>query len=263
MKARRFSPLLAAWLAPLFALTLALTLAFAPCGSAAAGQALRFATWDDAETLAIQQKIVALFEARHPGVKVQLEAYGGGFATKLSAAFGARNPPDVMYMWNFPMYHSLLEPLDGFVARDRDIALDDMVAGLVNYATVRLPGKPVQLYGIPVGFTSQVIYYNKDMFDRAGLAYPAADWSWSDLRAMAVKLRNKDRKAYGYGIDVNPDPYDFQSYLWSAGGRMLAGDGKTVQGEFNGSASKAAFGMLVELLDQDLAAVLGVGDGKD
>jgi len=224
----------------------------------AAAQVLRFATWDGSENLDIQRRIAATFEQRHPGVRVQVEAYGGGFNQKLSASFGARNPPDVTMMWNFPLYHRVLEPLDAWQARDPAFDAADMVPGLLRFATV-----DSRLYGVPAGFTSQVIYYNKDMFDRAGLAYPRADWRWEDLRALSQKLSRPSAKVYGYGLDVAPDPYDFQGYLWSAGGRMLGADGRTVQGEFDSSQSQAMFTMLLGLMDQGLAATLGVGDGKN
>ncbi|MBT9456449.1 MAG: sugar ABC transporter substrate-binding protein [Burkholderiaceae bacterium] len=224
----------------------------------ATAQVLRFATWDGSENLDIQRRIAAAFEQRHPGVRVQVEAYGGGFNQKLSASFGARNPPDVTMMWNFPLYHRVLEPLDAWQARDPAFEAADMVPGLLRFATV-----DSRLYGVPAGFTSQVIYYNKDMFDRAGLAYPKADWRWEDLRALSQKLSRPAAKVYGYGLDVAPDPYDFQGYLWSAGGRMLGADGHRVQGELDSAPSQAMFTMLLGLLDQGLAATLGVGDGKN
>lgn len=245
---------------------LMIVLAGLTCIAAAADQprVLRFATWDGSESLIIQQRIAAAFEAKHAGVKVQVEAYGGGYNQKLSAAFGAKNPPDVMYMWNFPLYHRVLQPLDDYLAGDARVNSADFVPGLFRFATVAdADGKTQRLYGLPAGFTSQVIYYNKDMFDRAGLPYPQAGWSWDDLRRLALRLRNPAAKAFGFGLDVNPDPYDFQSYLWSAGGRMLGADGVSVQGHLNGAPSKAMFAFLLDLLKSDIAATLGVGDGRN
>src|SRR4051794_32844862 len=60
---------------------------------------LRFATWDSGEALKIQETIAKKFEEKHPFIKVQMETYGDEFDQKLAAAFGAKNPPDVMYMW--------------------------------------------------------------------------------------------------------------------------------------------------------------------
>ncbi len=225
---------------------------------AQAQQLLRFATWDSSENLAIQRRIAAAFEARHPGVTVQLEAYGSGFNQKLSAAFGAHNPPDVMMMWNFPLYHRVLEPLDDWQARAPAYDAADLVPGLLRYTQV-----DGRLYGVPAGFTSQVIYFNKDMFDRAGLAYPQPGWSWEGLRQLAQRLSHAEAKVYGYGVDVAPDPYDFQGYLWSAGARMLAADGRRMRGELDSPQSVAMFKLLLGLLEQGQAATLGIGDGKN
>ena len=57
-------------------LILAAGLAFAALTANA--QTLRFATWDSNESLEIQKSIAAMFEAAHPGVTVQVEAYGDG-----------------------------------------------------------------------------------------------------------------------------------------------------------------------------------------
>ena len=41
-------------------------------------------------------------------------------------------------------------------------------------------------YGLPTDLDLQLIYYNKDLFDAAGVAYPEAGWTWDDYRAMAL-----------------------------------------------------------------------------
>ena len=43
-------------------------------------------------------------------------------------------------------------------------------------------------YGFPQGFATEIMYYNKDMFDAAGVAYPTDDWTWDDYTAAAEKL---------------------------------------------------------------------------
>ena len=47
-------------------------------------------------------------------------------------------------------------------------------------------------YGIPRDFDTIALYYNKDLFDKAGVEYPTADWTWDDLRAAAEKLTVKE-----------------------------------------------------------------------
>jgi multiple sugar transport system substrate-binding protein len=111
------------------ALLSATLLAFAlPGASFAEDQILRFATWNtDPESIAINQAIATKFEEANPGVKVQIELYGDGFDDKLTAAMGAGDAPDVMYMWNYPAYKDALMPLDDLITRDAaELDLDDI-----------------------------------------------------------------------------------------------------------------------------------------
>ena len=64
--------------------------------------AIRFATWDVADDVDAQQKLVDKFNEEHDDIEVTLEAYGSDFDTKISAGMGSGDTPDVMYMWNYP-----------------------------------------------------------------------------------------------------------------------------------------------------------------
>ena len=234
----------------LLALSLASSAAFAE-------QVLRFATWDSDESLAIEQAIAKKFEEAHPGVKVQVEAYGGdGYDQKLAAGFGAGNPPDVMYMWNFPQYHTSLMPLDELIAKDA-AALDvkDIPEGLLNAS--KIDGK---IYGMPAGFTTHVVFYNKDMFAKAGVEEPKEGWTWDDLREKAGKFRNEGEKTYGFAVDAKPDPYDFEQFLWSNGTRYISDDGKTIDGFMNSKEAAEVLDMFGDMAKKQEAVTVNVGD---
>lgn len=230
-------------------------------GTAAfADETLRFATWDSNESLEIQKSIAKMFEAAHPGVTVQVESYGDGFDTKLAAGFGAGDAPDVMYMWNFPAYEASLLPLNDFIAGANGLDMTDFAAGLLPYATVTDADGSSRTLGIPAGYTTFVTYYNKDLFDQAGVAYPAEGWTWADLRAAAAKIAKPGEKVYGYGVDGNPDPYDFETYLWSNGSSWISADGKTTTGFLNSAATTEVFQQFVDMVKGGEAVLFGVGD---
>ena len=233
-------------------------IAFVLAGSATARaeETIRFATWDSDESLAIQQAIAKKFEEKHPGVKVQVEPYADGYDQKLVAAFGAGSPPDVMYMWNFPQYYTSLMPLDDLIAKDAaEIKPDDIPQGLMN--TTRIEGKT---YGMPAGFTTQVVFYNKDMFKVAGVEEPKDGWTWDDLRAAAAKFRNKENKVYGFAVDAKPDPYDFEQFLWSNGTKYISDDGKTLDGYMNSDAAAQVLDMFGDMAKKEEAVTLNLGD---
>ena len=191
---------------------------------------LRFATWDSEEALEIQKSIVKIFEEQNPGIKVQVEAYGDGYEQKIAAGIGARNAPDVMYMWDYPSYQASLEVLNEYMLDDIEYKelINDFYPGVLNYSTIN-----GNVLGLPVGFTSHVIYYNKKLFDEAGLEYPAPNWTWDDLRETAGRISSLGPDIYGFGFSTIPDPYDFEQYLWTNDSAYLAPDGSTADGYLN------------------------------
>lgn len=225
--------------------------------SLAQDKVLRFATWNTSpESIAINQAIADQFMAANPGVSVQVELYGDGFDDKLTAAMGAGNPPDIMYMWNYPSYHEALLPLDDFIARDGEaMNLADIPSGLMNGGLIG--GKT---YGMPVGFTTHVIFYNKDLLAAAGVAEPADGWTWADLRAAAAKLGNPDTQTYGFAVDAKPDPFDFEQFFWSNGTQYISDDGETLDGIMNSPAAAEVLDMFADMIKTGEAVALNIGD---
>jgi len=216
------------------------------------GTVLRFATWDAGKNLKIQQQIAKKFEEKNPGVKVQVEAYGDGFDQKLAASFGAKNPPDVMYMWNFPAYYKSLEPLDELAKKDPDMKLDDFYQGLFNYSSI--DGK---LYGMPAGFTTRVIYYNKKLFDKANIPYPKDGWTWDEFVDTAKKLTDASNKQYGFALRPEPDTYDLQGFIWSNGSSFVSEDGKQIKGHMNSPETIEVMKSFQSMLKDKTAVLVG------
>jgi multiple sugar transport system substrate-binding protein len=61
-------------------------------------------------------------------------------------------------------------------------------------------GESGDLYAGPVNWDTIAIYYNKDLFDAAGLEYPTADWTWDDFAAAAEALTDPDNDVYGAAV---------------------------------------------------------------
>src|SRR5205807_8370913 len=74
-------------------------------------------------------------------------------------------------------------------------------------------------YGLPRDNDTTVIYYNKGAFDAAGLAYPRADWTWDDLRALAraLTLRDGDGRVARYGFAFEAAHW-WRLWVWQNGG---------------------------------------------
>ncbi|WP_231688071.1 ABC transporter substrate-binding protein [Bacillus sp. FJAT-18017] len=236
-------------------LTLVLSLFLSACSSSGANSkqdedgkvTVRFATWDVGDDVKLQQKLIDQFNAENKDIKVVLEAYGGDYDTKITAGIGAKDAPDVMYMWNYPQYKEALEPLDSFIKDRGDEYKNNFYETLWNYNSVG-----DDIYGLPVGYTTHVVYYNKDLFDQAGIEYPQAGWTWDDFQAAAEKLTDKGKKTTGFAFPGKPDPYDFEMYLWG-NGTSYADEKGNLKGNLNSAKSVETFEMFQDMLKKDIA----------
>jgi len=195
----------------------------AGCGGPRQQVGLTLFTWTRPAELAANQELVAEFEARHPGVRVEIINEPGDRAMdKLQAMIAAGNPPDVMSIHGamfIPLAArgALLE-LDGLIAADPEFDLEDFYPGLV--ALCRHEGV---LYSLPRYASVYVLFYNKDLFDAAGLAYPDYGWTWDDYleaaRRMTVASGDPERRRFGCVIDF----WGARIYpwIWSNGGEVL------------------------------------------
>jgi ABC-type glycerol-3-phosphate transport system substrate-binding protein len=78
------------------------------------------------------------------------------------------------------------------------------------------------VYGLPRDNEINILYYNKDLFDKAGVAYPTADWTWDDFLAAAEKLTVKDASGavtqYALGMENNGK---YSKWVLQNGGAIL------------------------------------------
>lgn len=201
---------------------------------------IRFASWDVAEDVDRQQAIVDKFNEAHEDIEVTLEAYGSDFDTKISAGMGSGDTPDVMYMWNYPAYYEGLEPLDEYIEGEGEGYKSNFYDTLWNYNSI-----DGEIYGIPVGFTTHTLFYNKDLFAEAGVAEPTNDWTWEDLQTAAKTISEKT-EAKGFAFQMKPDPYDFEMYLWSNGTAYCDEEGN-MDGYINSDESAEVFQMFQDM----------------
>lgn len=81
-------------------------------------------------------------------------------------------------------------------------------------------------YALPSSFSDVVLYFNKDLFDAAGVSYPTGSWTWADEKAAAEKIANS--AAGVYGDFQNVSFHEFYKALAQTGGKFLNDDGKSV-----------------------------------
>lgn len=81
------------------------------------------------------------------------------------------------------------------------------------------------LWGIPKDYDSIAVFYNKDLFDAAGVEYPSDDWTW-DQFVETAKALTKDGV---YGVAIQPTGQQFgYDYIYGNGGQLFDENGKCV-----------------------------------
>ena len=89
-----------------------------------------------------------------------------------------------------------LKPLDDYIAKEKEFNLDDFIKpSLTSY---QRDGK---LWVIPYDEGPGILYYNKDLFDKAGIKYPDDSWTLDTLKENAIKLTSGEgqNKIFGFG----------------------------------------------------------------
>ncbi|TBL81986.1 ABC transporter substrate-binding protein [Paenibacillus thalictri] len=167
-------------------------------------------------------KIVDAYKKDHPNVtlKIELLPINGYLDKAISSALGG-NAPDVLDLDGLMIPamagKDLLEPWDDYI---KELDRKDFQDAPWDASTIN--GK---LYGLPNRGESVVFFYNKTMFDEAGVPYPKDSWTYADMLEAAKKITVPGQK-YGVGIAAtNSDPANvmtsFAPVLWANGGDFL------------------------------------------
>lgn len=173
--------------------------------------------WDYFETDAQKEMIQSLldgfnasqdeYEATH--VYVPFSDY----EKQLTLGIASGELPDLVILDGCSMASFIQLGLFGDIS-DADINWDEYIEGPLE--STMMDGKH---YGIPFATNCTALYYNKDMFDAAGIDYPDENTTWDEFHEMAKAL-TKDG-VYGFGnAATNTDEGTFQCLQWiyTAGG---------------------------------------------
>jgi multiple sugar transport system substrate-binding protein len=171
---------------------------------------------------AMEREVLPAFAKAHPAIKVTHATIESGDRRleKLQALVAASTPPDVTFVspWSIPPLaaQGAFTALDHLVRRDEaEFQSRDWFEEAI--ATGRWEGK---LYGIPTDINVTNIYYNKALFDGAGVRYPTDAWTYADYLAAATRLTKGEDATRVWGTSL-PDPSPHATVIWANGGRQF------------------------------------------
>jgi multiple sugar transport system substrate-binding protein len=190
--------------------------ACSPLSGGGGGDTLTFLTVDGGDDNLALEDIVAAFEEQNDGVNIEITYVPEDtYATKLQTALLA-DAPDIASPYGADTYFSF-EPLGPTVFEPYGIDPADYNAVLPSFC-----GIDGEIYCMGTTVGNMGLFYNKDMFDAAGLPYPAADsaMSFDDFAELAAKLTvpgDDATRVWGGGGDIVQAYMDPAYYLDETG----------------------------------------------
>jgi multiple sugar transport system substrate-binding protein len=192
-----------------------------PAPVAAEPVTLTWAFWGSPEEAVSHKQVADAFMKEHPEIKIETwNAPWNDYFTKIQSLWAsgdAKAVPDIAFLWPTPKYaaEGVLENLDPYIQKS-GYDLNDYWGGLLESAKYQ-----GSVYGLPRDNEVNILYYNKDLFDKAGVKYPDETWKWSDLLAAAEKLTVKDAggKVTQYALAMEGGKYS--KWVNQNGGAIL------------------------------------------
>jgi ABC-type glycerol-3-phosphate transport system substrate-binding protein len=212
--------------------------------------------WLYKEGYGFLDEVVSAFEAANPNIHVDVTEYPEQqYGVKLDTAIAAGRPPDLALVGPELMHAGLLLALDDMVEQ-QGIDLSTFNQGIVGTSLGPTESCSFEgnLYCLG-SYTGMVaLFYNKDMFDAAGVPYPAA---WPPMTVdqfvdAACQLTDPENEVWGaaYGDPVTFLPWE----------TVVSEDGRTATGHVNGPASVEAHEVLARGMREGCAPSLNILD---
>lgn len=195
--------------------------------------------WDGNNGEAIQG-LVDQYNAAHPDVQIENIFYGWGeLLPRIQTAAAGGEAPDIAAVdmaWMPLLANSgKIAALDSYIAA-AGIDLSDFYPSLLN---VNRYGD--QLFGLPVSTNNLELFINNDLYTAAGLDPANPPKTWDELAQAAQACAKPDDGVVGMELYTQPGEgltWQFQVYLWQAGGAFLNAD--NTASAFNSDAGMKA-----------------------
>mgnify|MGYP005835631217 CR=1 FL=1 len=220
-------------------------------GVASAQEPIKLTFWNywDGKNGETIQALVDRYNEEHPDVEIQNVFVGWGeLLPKLQLAVAGGDKPDLaaadMVWMPYLAKSGALIPLNTFIETS-GVAIDDFYPALLNVNTY-----DDQVYGLPVSTNNLELFINTDRFAAAGLDPDTPPTTWAELKDYAVQCAKPDEGVVGIELYTQPGEgltWQFQVYLWQAGGDFLTED--LTQAAFNSEAGLQALQFWLDLID--------------
>lgn len=234
------------WIKKGFAVSLAgvMVVGLGACGSSKSSSDeghLVFQIWDQGQKAGMEA-IAKAYMDQNPDVTIEVQATGWDeYWTKLEASATSNSMPDIFWMHS----NQLFKYADNGILADCSEIVDSASFSEISVENVR--GSDGKLYGVPKDKDIIGLLYNKELFDKASVAYPDDTWTWDDLEAASARIYESTGK-YGY-MAYSHDQIGYWNFVYQNGGQILNDD--CTKAEYTELATSDAIKYYVGLQEND------------
>jgi len=194
------------------------------CGRGNTTEPVTFMVFGEPAELKAYQDLVDAFQKLSTDIAIELIHIPsqGDYRKRLTADLVGGAPADVVLI-NYRNFSGLalknaFEPLGPYLEKSSEIKYEDFYALPMRAFSIN-----DQVVCIPQNISSLVTYYNRDLFDVAGIPYPNDSWTWDDFISAAQALTldtNQDGSIDQFGAGVEPDFIRVAPFIWQNGGKL-------------------------------------------
>lgn len=186
---------------------------------------LSIAIWDNAQKPGLDKIVAEFTKATGYQAEIQVITWDS-YWTLLEAGASGGDMPDVFWMHSNEvqkyMQNNILLDLTEQLTGSDQVELDKFPEDI--RALYEYDGK---IYAMPKDIDTIALWYNKTMFDEAGMDYPDESWIWDDYYDTAVKLTKDDGSQYGTAMNPSNEQDGWMNIVYSMGGYIISDDKKT------------------------------------
>jgi len=183
-----------------------------------------FSEWVDSDPFrAVYEEAVALFAAENPGFTIELQSDPwGDWEMQYRAMFAAGNPADIFIVNNpdFPVFANsgALLNIGDFVEPGY---FNQFFPGVLEFYTWQ-----GDVMAIPFTTDCRILWWNRDIFEEAGLDPDVPPETWEELVAFANQI-TENTGSHGFGLDLGLGEFPAQALFNASTGSVLdiAADG--------------------------------------
>lgn len=181
---------------------------------------LTFSFWGSVADEEAYTARLALVTEKFPNVTVEPLYIPSDYDQTILTRFAGGDSPDLIFF---------SEQIHAFSSKGQLLGLNDYIEssgidleGLYGTIMPRFTRDGV-IYALPDRGASMVLYYNKDMFDAAGIGYPTKEWKWDDFlsAAQALTLEAEDGSISQYGFASATWWPHWMCYVFQNGGNII------------------------------------------